>query len=82
MALLDDLQNVNIVKGPQCSVAKMLNELDPKESNAVLAVIDDLDSSLAALSTILKKYGYSINPKTLRRHRNRLNRGVDGCQCQ
>ena len=82
MSLLDDLQNVNIVKGPQCSVAQMLNALDPKESAAVLAVIDDQESSLTALSRILAKYGYSINSKTLRRHRNRSNREADGCQCQ
>jgi hypothetical protein len=82
MSLLDDLSNVNIVKGPQCSVARMLNELEPKESVAVLAVIDDLESSLSALSNILLKYGYSINSKTLRRHRHRSGRGTDGCQCQ
>jgi hypothetical protein len=81
MALLDDLKNVNVVKGPQCSVAKILNELEPKESAAVLAVIDDKESSLTALSAILLKYGYSINSKTLRRHRHRLNRGLDGCAC-
>lgn len=81
MSLLDDLQNVNVVKGPQCSVAKMLDSLELKEANAVLAVIDDVDSSLTALSAILLKYGYSINAKTLRRHRNRLGRGHDGCAC-
>lgn len=82
MALLDDLKNVNIVKGPQCSVAKILNDLEPKESTAVLAVIDDLDASLTVLSNVLLKYGYSVNAKTLRRHRHRLGRGVDGCACQ
>lgn len=82
MSLLDDLKNVNVVKGPQCSVARMLNELDPKESTAVLTVIDDPDSSLTALSAILLKYGYSINSKTLRRHRHRQGRGLDGCACQ
>ena len=81
MSLLDDLKNVSVVKGPQCSVARMLNELDPKESAAVLAVIDDMDSSLTALSAILLKYGYSINSKTLRRHRHRAGRGLDGCAC-
>lgn len=81
MSLLDDLENVNIVKGPQCSVARILNDLEPKESAAVLAVIDDVDSSLTALSKILLKYGYSINAKTLRRHRNRGGRGHDGCSC-
>ncbi len=81
MALLDDLKNTNIVKGPQCSVAKILNNLDPKESVAVLAVIDDPESSLTALSKVLLKYGYSVNAKTLRRHRHRLGRGVEGCAC-
>jgi hypothetical protein len=82
VSLLDDLKNVSVVKGPQCSVARMLSELDPKESTAVLTVIDDPDSSLTALSAILLKYGYSINSKTLRRHRHRLGRGLDGCACQ
>lgn len=81
MSLLDDLKNVNVVKGPQCSVARILNDLEPKESAAVLAVIDDQESSLTALSSILLKYGYSINAKTLRRHRNRAGRGTDGCAC-
>ena len=81
MSLLDDLKTVNIIKGPQCSVGSMLARLDPKESTAVLAVIDDQESSLTALSRILLKYGYSINSKTLRRHRNRNNKDVDGCQC-
>lgn len=82
MSLLDDLKDVSIVKGPQCTVAKILNHLEPKESTAVLAVIDDPESSLTALSNVLLKYGYSVNAKTLRRHRHRLGRGVDGCACQ
>lgn len=82
MSLLDDLKLVNISKGPQCSVGQMLKQLEPKESGAVLAVIDDPESSLTALSRILSKYGYSINSKTLRRHRNRSNRELDGCACQ
>jgi hypothetical protein len=81
VSLLDDLKDVNIVKGPQCSVARILTDLDPKESQAVLNVIDDIDSSLTALSAILLKYGYSINAKTLRRHRHRAGRGTDGCAC-
>lgn len=81
MSLLEDLQLVNITKGPQCSVGAMLSQLEPKESAAVLAIIDDPESSLTALSRILSKYGYTIGSKTLRRHRNRSNRDLDGCAC-
>lgn len=82
MSLLDDLENVNASKGPKCSVNQMLLALEPKESDAVLAVIDDQQASLTALSRILVKYGYQINAKTLRRHRSRAGRGYDGCACQ
>ncbi len=81
MSLLDDLKNVEVVKGPQCSVARMLGLLDPSESKEVLLKIDDPETSLSVLSKVLGKYGYSINSKTLRRHRNRGNRGADGCAC-
>jgi hypothetical protein len=81
VSLLDDLKNVSVVKGPQCSVARMLAALEPNESKAVLTAIDDPETSLSVLSKVLGKYGYSINSKTLRRHRNRGNPGSDGCAC-
>lgn len=82
MSLLDDLKNVNVAKGPKCSVARMLEQLKPEEAEAVLNVIDDHEASLTALSLVLKKYDFSLTAKTLRRHRQRNNRGIDGCACK
>jgi DNA-binding HxlR family transcriptional regulator len=81
MGLLDDLKQVQTVKGPKCSAATLLRELEPKESMAVLEALDNPDTSLLELSRVLAKNGHNISHKTLRRHRNRNGAGLDGCAC-
>ena len=81
MSLLDDLKEVQSVKGPKCSAATLLAQLAPKESAAVLEALDNPATSLLELSRVLAKKGHSISHKTLRRHRNRQERGLDGCAC-
>lgn len=79
MSLMDDLKNAYQPKGTRCTVSVMLDQLEPRESKAVVEAIDDDKVSLTALSRILLLHGHTISARTLRRHRNR-NQG-DGCAC-
>lgn len=81
MGLVDDLKLVATKKGPDCSVARLLDNLGKDEATAVMQIIDDPEGSLAGLSKVLSGYGYQINAKTLRRHRYRGDASKDGCKC-
>lgn len=82
MGLLDDLKLVEQRKGPQCTVGAMLDKLDAKEAKAVLDIIDGPEGYIGGLSRVLAGYGYSISPRTLRRHKNRGDLSKGGCACQ
>lgn len=82
MGLLDDLKLVEQRKGPQCTVGAMLGQVDAKEAKAILDIIDGPEGYLGGLSRVLASYGFSISPRTLRRHKHRGDVSKGGCACQ
>ena len=79
MALLDDLQNVS-KNLSECTISRLLKTLNPKESAALLAAIDDRETSPTSLARILNANGYSVSRQTINRHRNRGRKEI-GCTC-
>jgi hypothetical protein len=80
MSLLDDLSNMRFNTN-ECSVGRLLRELPDKESDALLAVIDNPDTSIAMLSRVLEMHGHKVHRKSLLRHRKRGQKEV-GCICR
>lgn len=79
MSLLDDLTTVR-ERHNECSVGRLLKSLPEKESTALLAVIDNPETSMTMLSRVLSKHGHELNRKTLTRHRLRGQKEI-GCVC-
>jgi hypothetical protein len=80
VSLLDDLNTIKF-KTNECTVGRLLKELPAKESEALLKVIDNPDTSIAMLSRVLETHGYSVHKKSLLRHRKRGQKEV-GCICR
>ena len=80
MSLLDDIANVGTGNN-ECTVGRLLKELPPKESEALLKAIDNIDTSMAMLSRVLQSHGHNIHSKSLLRHRKRGQKQM-GCACQ
>ena len=80
MSLLDDIANIGTGNN-ECSVGRLLKELPPKESTALLKAIDSVDTSMAMLSRVLESHGHNIHRKSLLRHRKRGQK-ESGCICK
>lgn len=80
MSLLDDLSSIKF-KTNECTVGRLLKELPAKESEALLKVIDNPDTSIAMLSRVLESHGHIVHKKSLLRHRKRGQKEV-GCICR
>ncbi len=80
MSLLDDISNIGTGNN-QCTVGQLLKELPPKESEALLKAIDNVDTSMAMLSRVLQSHGHNIHRKSLLRHRKRGQK-ESGCACK
>ena len=79
MSLLNDLTTIREHKN-ECSVSKLLKSLPDKESEALLKVIDNKQTSMTMLSRVLLTHGHDISRKTLTRHRLRGQKEI-GCVC-
>lgn len=79
MSLLNDLSTIREYSN-ECSVGKLLKSLPEKESEALLKVIDNKQTSMTMLARVLTKHGYEISRKTLTRHRLRGQKEI-GCVC-
>ena len=80
MSLLDDIANIGTGNN-ECTVGRLLKDLPPKESEALLKAIDNLDTSMAMLSRVLESHGHNIHRKSLLRHRKRGLKEI-GCVCK
>lgn len=80
MSLLDDIANIGTGNN-ECGVGRLLKELPPKESEALIKAIDNTDTSMAMLSRVLESHGHKIHRKSLLRHRKRGQIEV-GCVCK
>jgi hypothetical protein len=78
--LLDDISNLG-AKNNQCTVGQLLKQLPVKESEALLKVIDDQNTSMAMLARVLESHGHNVHRKSLLRHRKRGQK-ESGCVCK
>jgi hypothetical protein len=79
MALLDDLEKVG-KNLSQCSIARITKQLSAKETEALLRLIDDPETSPTSLARVLAKNGFPISRQVINRHRNRGKKEL-GCTC-
>jgi len=72
VTLADDLVAVEaaFVKGPPCSVALILDKLDPDDRAALEAWLDNPLKRHSLIAAALKKNGHPIQDSTIGRHRN------------
>ena len=80
MTLLDDLATVK-KNLSECSISRITKQLSAKESEALLKLIDDPETSPTSLARVLTKNGYEISRQTINRHRNRGKKDL-GCTCK
>lgn len=72
MGLLDDLNNSANFGEPvrtKCKICELLKELEPAESKALQARLEDSKVGHTALSDVLIKNGYQISRSSVSRHR-------------
>ena len=79
MTLLDDLGTVKR-KVSSCTIARITKQLSAKESEALLELIDDPETSPTSLSRVLAKNGLNVSRQVINRHRNRGKKEL-GCTC-
>jgi PleD family two-component response regulator len=79
MALLDDLNAVQ-KNVSACTIARITKQLSAKESEALIKLIDDPETSPTSLSRVLAKNGYNVSRQVINRHRNRGLKDL-GCTC-
>lgn len=72
MGLFEDLnneQNFPITRRAWCTVCELLNELPPKEKEALQLRMDNKNITHTALSAVLNNNGHPISDSTIGRHR-------------
>ncbi len=79
MALLDDLNTVQ-KNVSACTIARITKQLSAKETEALITLIDDPETSPTSLSRVLAKNGYNVSRQVINRHRNRGLKDL-GCTC-
>jgi PleD family two-component response regulator len=79
MALLDDLNTVQ-KNVSACTIARITKQLSAKETEALIKLIDDPETSPTSLSRVLAKNGYNVSRQVINRHRNRGLKDL-GCTC-
>jgi hypothetical protein len=79
LTLLDDLATVKKTTA-SCTIARITKQLSAKESEVLLALIDDPETSSTSLSRVLTSNGFDVSRQTINRHRNR-NTNAEGCKC-
>jgi hypothetical protein len=79
VTLLDDLDEVK-KKTSICTIARITKQLSAKESQALLELIDDPETSPTSLSRVLAKNGFNVSRQVINRHRNRGKKEL-GCTC-
>lgn len=72
MSLKDALEaNKNVHKGPRCTLCILIDKLDKKDSDVLVAALSDDTFTHAAISRALQSEGHRITPNTIQRHRTR-----------
>lgn len=62
-------------RGPTCTVAAILAQLDPQKAASLEAALASSLIQHTAIAKTLKKWGYTLDPSGVSRHRH------GGCRC-
>jgi hypothetical protein len=65
----------------RCTVAFILEQLEPDERERLTAVIDAGVVPASRIAQLLRNNGFSVQYTSVGRHRRRLD-GASGCACQ
>ena len=79
MALLDDLTNAENFRsniGLACSACEFINTLEPAETDAFLALLDNPKIPASAISRVLERNDIQLKAGVLNRHRRKECRGA------
>lgn len=83
MSLMDDLVSVESRRGtypgPQCTVARILEQLEDQDRTAAARLIDNTEIPGSAIAEALTRNGFPVADKTVLRHRKRGT--SSGCRC-
>jgi len=73
MGLLDSIRSEQDAShmGPNCSMCKLLTELDAKDRADLQTALDDLSLFGTVIARALKKSGHEANHYQVQRHRRR-----------
>lgn len=72
MGLIDDLNDSANFSEPvraKCKICELLKELEPAESKALQARLNDSKTGHTALSDVLIKNGFNVSRSAISRHR-------------
>jgi hypothetical protein len=71
MGLLDSIRSEqdSTHTGPQCSICKLLTELDAKDRADLQTALDDLSLFGTVIARALKKSGHEVTQYQVQRHR-------------
>lgn len=75
MGLLDDIQAEAAPRPTACSIAKVLEQLDPAEAKDLEAALADESITHTAITRVLNRRGFNMHDKRVAGHR----RGVCAC---
>lgn len=64
--LSEAAQATRVVK---CTTCKLIAELEPDDSAALIAAVRSDDVSAGVIAKALSNYGYSVSPSAVSRHR-------------
>lgn len=79
MNLADALQHertTGTLKGPGCTVCKLLGTLEPSDAAALSAALDDEEFTHAGIARALRETGHHMLAMTVSRHRRKECRGA------
>ena len=71
MGFTDALQQATQKRGPECSVAVLLNTVDKSEAAAIRAALADKTIGPTVIVRALGAIGHKFTRSTIARHRNR-----------
>jgi PleD family two-component response regulator len=80
VALLDDLATV-AKSSYECGIRRILKQLEPKEAQALIKLIDEPETSATSLARVLTNNGFPVSRQTINRHRARGIKDT-GCVCK
>jgi hypothetical protein len=76
MSFADEVYDAAAIrKGPKCTIALLIEDLDPETADGLRQVLDDKRVSHTIISRVLRSRGHYVGDSTIGRHR------LGKCKC-